>query len=304
MGLLLAAGGCSPNEPHAEAPEPADAPQRPAVELVGRLQNRGIDEASGLVRSPSYANVYWVVNDSGKPRLHAIDIQGRTLGRIKIDDAGNSDWEDVASFSLDDKPYVVVADIGDNEGQRKDVRLYFVEEPEPGEEETDIAWQFDFTYPGGPRDAEAIAVDLENERVLVLSKREIPASLYSVPLRPDSKKRLKARHLAAISSLPQPGQRDLEMAPRTDNYWWQPTAMDIAKDNRTAVVLTYGGVFFYRRLADQTWPQAFQDKPLVLASGDYDGAESVAFDSDGTSIYITFEGRGAPIVRINIEELS
>lgn len=299
LPLLALLAACVPDAP--EANQEQGQPQATAV-LTGRLENRDIDEASGLARSQTRADVLWVINDSGKPRLHPIDTRGRALGRVKLDDANNADWEDLSSFRLDGKPYLLVADIGDNDNKRKDVRLYFVEEPEPDEKKTDITWSFEFSYPGGPRDAEAIAVDVENERVLVLSKREIPAVLYALPLRPDRKKRQKAEHLG-VPALPQPRRQDVEFAPKTKNYWWQPTGMDLADDGSAAVILTYRGVFYYPRSAGEDWMDALRKRPLALSTGDYGEAEAVSFNAEGTSIYVTFEGRGAPVIRIDLPEV-
>lgn len=299
LPLLALLAACSP-----DAPESNQEQGQPRVitVLTGRLENRDIDEASGLARSQTSADVFWVINDSGKPRLHPIDTHGRALGRVKLDDANNADWEDLSSFRLDGEPYLLVADIGDNDNKRKDVRLYFVAEPEPDAKKADIAWEFEFSYPGGPRDAEAIAVDVDNERVLVLSKRKIPAVLYALPLRPDSSKRQKAERLG-VPALPQPRREDVEFAPKTKNYWWQPTGMDLADDGSAAVILTYRGVFYYPRSADEDWMDALRRKPVALKTGDFGEAESIAFNTDSTSIYVTFENRGAPVIRIDLPEV-
>ena len=76
--------GCSPGETDA-GEDDSDRTIRPV--LAGRLENRDIDEASGIARSQNAAGVYWVINDSGKPRPHPIDERGRALGRVKIDDS-------------------------------------------------------------------------------------------------------------------------------------------------------------------------------------------------------------------------
>ncbi len=301
-GSLLALGACAPPDTTGQ-PEPGEAKaSRPVVELVGRLQNGDIDEASGIARSQRRDDLFWVVNDSGKSRVHAIDSRGRMLGRVKVEKASNSDWEDIASFDFDGKSYLLVADIGDNDGKRKDVRLYFIEEPDPGEKEVDVAWRYDFDYDGKPRDAEAIAVDVKRARVLVLSKRELPPALYELPLKPDSKKRQTARRLGPVMTLPKPRRRDVEFAPATNNYWWQPTAMDISRDGSSAVILTYSGVFHYQRADGEDWLDAFGRVPAVLSVADYGEAEAVAFNGDGTAVYVTFEGRRAPLLRIGLEE--
>jgi hypothetical protein len=144
--LVPLIAGCT----QAPDPEPEKQAHLPTTVLAGRLGNKSLDEASGIVRSQRHSGVYWLVNDSGKPRLHAIDSTGRNLGRVKISNAKNVDWEDIASFSLDGKPYLLVADIGDNDSRRRDVTVYVVEEPESGQDDVEIAWSFDYSYPMGP----------------------------------------------------------------------------------------------------------------------------------------------------------
>jgi hypothetical protein len=285
LAAIFTAAGCS-------------SPEEPPSSIVGRIQNHNIDEASGLARSQRHDNVFWVANDDGPSVLYAIDGTGRDLGRVNIKDASNRDWEDLASFTLDGVPYLVAADIGDNDGERKDVRIYVIEEPESGDSKADYAWRIEFSYPEGPRDAESVAVDLDNERILVLTKRDVPALLYSVPLRPDSRKRQMAVRLGEVASLPQPSHSDVEFAPRTDDYFWQPTSMDIADDGSAAVVLTYGGVYLYPRTSGQGWLDALQRQPRVVSRSGNRRAESVAFDRAGETVYITLEQRNAPLFRL------
>jgi hypothetical protein len=282
---VLLVSGCSPA-------------QEPPSTVVGRLQNAKIDEASGLARSQRYPDVFWVANDDGPSVLYAIDGTGKDLGRITIKDASNRDWEDLASFTLDDTPYLVAADIGDNNGKRKDVRLYIIEEPEAGDDKVKPEWHIEFTYPEGPRDAESVAVDVDNERVLVLTKRDVPALLYALPLRPGTEKRIAAERLGVIDSLPQPSRSDLEFASRANSWHWQPTGMDIADDGSQAVVLTYGGVYRYPRSPGQDWLEALQQQPVVVSRSRNRQAEAIAFDAAGDSILITIEQRHAPLFRL------
>ncbi|MBT8107259.1 MAG: hypothetical protein KJP17_03430 [Gammaproteobacteria bacterium] len=282
---VLLVSGCSPAD-------------EPPTSVAGRLQNAKIDEASGLARSQRYPDVFWVANDDGPSVLYAIDSTGKDLGRVTVKDASNRDWEDLASFTLDGVPYLIAADIGDNEGKRKDVRLYIIEEPEAGDDKVKPAWRIEFTYPEGPRDAESVAVDVDNERVLVLTKRDVPALLYALPLRPGTKKRIDAERLGVVASLPQPSRSDLEFARRTNSWHWQPTSMDISSDGMNAIVLTYGGVYLYPRSPGQDWLEALQQSPLVVSRSSNRQAESVAFTAAGDFVYITLEQRNAPLFRL------
>ncbi len=268
---------------------------------MGYLQNHNISEASGIARSQRYPGVFWVVNDDGPSVLYAIDATGKDLGRVNVKDASNRDWEDIASFTLDGVPYLLAADIGDNDGDRKDVRIYVIEEPEAGDKKVDYAWRIEFTYPEGPRDAEAIAVDTENRRVLVLTKRDVPALLYSLPLEPESKKRQYAVRLGVVDSLPQPSRQDLEFARKINELHWQPTSMDLSNDGTKAVVLTYGGVYLYRRTPGEDWLDAMHRPPAVISKTRNRQAEAAAFNPDADAVYITLEQRNAPVFRLPID---
>ena len=76
--LVPLIAGCAPPAPEPEAPQ-----NLPSTVLAGRLENKAIDEASGIARSQRQQGVYWIINDSGKARLHAVDGRGRKLGKVK-----------------------------------------------------------------------------------------------------------------------------------------------------------------------------------------------------------------------------
>ena len=276
----------------------------PVLQVVGKLESGRLDEASGLARSARDEGLFWSINDDGPAELFAIDDRGNDLGSVIIKGASNKDWEDLAAFELDGTPYLLVADIGDNEAKRKTRRLYVVEEPAPGQGPVDVAWHIEFRYPDGARDAESIAVDVEREQVLLLSKRDVPPVLYEVPLRQPAEGTVVAEKLGYLATLRRPSKVDVQSAPLTKDWYWQPTAMDVSADNRAALVLTYAGVYLYRRAADESWLDAFSRPPLGLGLAALPGAESIAFDSSGLSALITTEGKHAPVVRIDLSSAS
>jgi hypothetical protein len=296
----VALNGCSP----AEDPIATDEP-RPAMIVAGQLENKDIVEASGLASSRRDPGILWTLNDGGsKPRLYAIDLTGAHRGRIKLDDAHNRDWEDIASFELGGEPYLLVADTGDNDNRRKKVSLYVVAEPDLDADDKvrlEPAWRVDFRYPDGPRDAEAVAVDVANERVIVLTKRDFPPVLYSVPLRPDGDGTVTATRLGAIESLPRPRRQDVEQAPFTKDWHWQPTGMDLSPDNKLAVILTYRAVYVFRLDPGASLFEALSGQAYSLGLGNFRDAESAAFSADGQSIFVTVERRHAPLLRIDID---
>ena len=78
-----------------------------------------IRESSGLIKVD---NRLWTLNDSGgKPILYQINERnGQIAKQLKITNAYNRDWEDIAY----DDNYVYIGDIGNNRGNRKDLKVY------------------------------------------------------------------------------------------------------------------------------------------------------------------------------------
>ncbi len=195
----------------------------------------------------------------------------------------------------------MVADVGDNEAKHRHGTLYFVEEPVLQKKtRAKVAWRVDFQYPDGPRDAEAAAVDIENQRVLILSKRDIPPLLYAVPIRSNADNEVTATRLGAIESLPRPTRQDVEFAPATKDWHWQPVGMDISQDNLAAVIMTYRAVYYYERRPDQDWFEALNRKPFRVSLGNFQNAEAVAFADDRRSVVVTGENKHSRVLRIDL----
>ncbi len=307
-GFLLLAlfAGCAEDAPPAEEstdPEP-QVGIAAQMRIAGELDNEDIDEASGIAHSRRVPDMLWTHNDSGsKARLYAIDETGRQVGRIRLEQSDNRDWEDLASAGSGDTAILVAADIGDNEGRRRRLSLYVIEEPDlsiDDKPELEPLRRIDFRYPDGPRDAESLAID--GDRALILTKRDLPPILYAVDLEPDTGGVIEAERIGPVRTLPPPSRRDREFAPTSNNWHWQPTAMDIAPDESAMVILTYAAVYYYRHIPGEDWYETLSRPPLAYRLGNVRNAEAVSFGADGLSIYITVEDRNAPLYRIDILE--
>ena len=300
--LLLTLCGCTPSG----GTEP---PQPRVIDLAGQLEDRRLAEASGIAASTRRDDVLWIINDGGaKSIIHATTLEGSIHGQLRIDKVENRDWEDLAAVTIDGIPYLVVAEIGDNDSRHKESRLYVIEEPaielEDDRKLREAADRvIEFGYPDGPRDAESLAVDDAERLAYILTKRDLPPRLYSVPLAAEPGARVTAKFLGPVHSLPDPPRRDVEMAGITKDWYWQPTAMDFSPDGRYAVILTYAGVYLYRRGDGQSWYQALNTEPYGLTINRIRDAESIAFAADGRVLYLTVEARGgAPLFRIDIAD--
>jgi hypothetical protein len=90
---------------------------QPAVHWKGEFPE-GIQESSGLL----LVGEHWVtINDSGNtPDLFVLDTASlRLVRRVTVANAVNTDWEDLAQ----DEEFLYIADIGNNLGARRDLRV-------------------------------------------------------------------------------------------------------------------------------------------------------------------------------------
>src|SRR6056297_3085713 len=115
--LILDSGTMMPG---ADAQEP---------EQLAIVQDRQIDESSGLAISGANPGMLWVHNDSGdKPRLFLVDREGQTRCILKVTGAEAVDWEDMCSFRSAGQSWLLIGDVGDNDRKRtlanKPARLY------------------------------------------------------------------------------------------------------------------------------------------------------------------------------------
>jgi len=293
---LLVAAGCSN----------AEQPAAPLFDVSGRLEDSDIREASGMARSQREPGLLWIINDNGsKEIVHASDETGTQLGQFKLQKSKNTDWEDLASFRLDDTPYLMIADIGDNDAKHDRRTLFFVEEPQLEKKgKAKVDWRVDYVYPDGARDAESAAVDIDRQRVLILSKRDLPPRLYEAPLRLESDTTVTATLLGTVNSLHSPSRSEVEFAPKSKDWYWQPVGMDISQDNRGAVILTYREVYYFQRQAGQDWLEALNSRPVRISLGNFNNAESIAFGNDEREVIVTGENKNSRILRVDLSAVT
>ncbi|MEM9302380.1 MAG: hypothetical protein AAGE01_09740 [Pseudomonadota bacterium] len=286
----------------------------PAVELdlagygpprtIASLENPEISEASGLAASLVAPDRYWLINDSGNaPALFAVDRSGATLARATIDGVTkNVDWEALDTFELDGRPYLIVGDVGDNQGVREETTLYIVEEPVTLPVDTlTIAWRLRLRLPTGATDVESLFVDPVERRVYLLTKRKYPAVLWSVPLEPKARGVATARREGVVSRIPRPTDADLAEDPRLGQYRGQPTDASMHPDRTGVAVLTYGDAYWFPRREGKTWAEALALDPWLIELPTLRQAEGTAFSADGSTLLVTSEGTPAPLVELQAE---
>lgn len=153
---------------------------------VGILGSGAKKEVSGIVASRKQKDLFWTHGDSGNsPRIYAVHHDGKLYwgdrsarGKgVKVDGAINVDWEDIAT---DAAGHLIIGDIGNNDQDRREFALYYIDEPEPQADRAKVKKKVSFRYPAPPqlnRASDDISHDAESlfvigNAVYVLTKHE------------------------------------------------------------------------------------------------------------------------------------
>ena len=265
--------------------------------FAGNLAAPELVEPSGLARSQRYPDVYWAVNDRGSPAaLFALDASGRDLGQWRIA-AENFDFEDIASFTGELGPTLLVADTGDNLRWRRELALYLIREPTLDIAEDEILRverTIRFAYPGGVyRDCEAVAV--ADDWIYLVTKRVTPAEVFRLPLSSGRGLEVPER-VGLLDTIPQPNTFSQRQNPAGWRFDSAPTALDMRPAG--ALVLTNRDAYLYPRSAGESWELAFSRMPQRIELPAQPGLEAIAIQNiDGPLRFLTvaerYRGRNA-----------
>lgn len=288
--------------PQASAPVPTVAPPLPSPSptacaygrstRLAELQERAVEEASGLTFSRRNPGVYWTLNDSGnQPILYAFGLDGRSRGTLRLDGARNVDWEALhVGPGAGGEPALYVADIGDNQAARREVVVYRVSEPPLGDgaakpaSTTQPAEAMTLTYPDGPRDAEALLIHPQSGELLIVSKSYAGAGrIYRLP-RPFA-----------------PGQRaTLERAADIDLSSLGPLAgavtdAAVSPDGRKVSVRTYVAAIELDLPPGASLASIWANAPRISRLDDRQQGEGITYRADGGALLTIGEGRPAVV---------
>lgn len=255
--------------------KPAELPK---MRQLATLANADILESSGLAASLETPHLFWTHNDSGDgPRLFAFDESGRDLGVVSLDGVTAIDWEDMASFRRGNRGWLLVADVGDNARRRETCQLHLLPEPALNRPTATVHTTITFRYENGPRDCEAVGVDVRSNIVLLASKSIFRCEVFSLPL------------------LPAPSDEVLVAQPIANISVPLATALDVSPDGTRAIVLTYADAFEFQRGEGESWSDAFQRQPQVIKMPLRRQGESICYGADSRSLYLTSERQPTPL---------
>ncbi|MDO3624854.1 hypothetical protein [Mucilaginibacter sp. BT774] len=274
---------------------------RQKLNITGRLQDKQMDEISGIAASAIHEGIYYVHNDSGDTsRFFAITPQGNIKSVIYFkgdakEKQGVRDCEDIAvgPGPVKGKSYVYMGDIGDNGAVRKYITIYRIEDQKSWIGTDSIiktnAVPVHLRYPDGPRDAETLMVDPIEKLFYIVSKRTDSVSVYTSPLnfKPNDTVTLTKRCKLYFN-----GFRPFKWI----------TAGDISRDGQQILLKDYVKVYYWKRNGSEPIWKTMQRKPVDLPYQQEKQGEAIGFTLDGKGYYTTSEGVFAPIYYYNVPE--
>lgn len=293
-GLLLiglGVGGSLVGRPSVKLPDVE--PMR--LEVVGTFGKGAQKENSGIVKSRHHDDLFWVQNDSGdEPRVYPVRRDGSPWSAARYEDspgvlisgAINVDWEDIA---VDDRGQLIVCDVGNNRNDRRDLVLYYLDEPSPLAGRTTFKKKVFVRYPDQtnyPAPKHDFNYDCEG---VFFAK----GKLYFV-----SKNRSDTfGKLYRLDSM-EPGETNLLTYLDRFDFGGKTTAADATLDGRRLAVTTYDALWVFE--TDAVTDNFFSGKVYWLPF-ESKQVEAVCFESPD-SILLADE-QTAEIMRIRFEDM-
>ena len=267
--------------------------------VVCRFKDAVIKESSGVAASSVSDDLFFTHNDSGgEPCVYAFDRRGETLAVLRVPEAKNIDWEDMARGPDDNGELCLfVGDIGDNAARRSHVSVYRFPEPDvdPGKTgvatDTAPAARFDLHYPDGPHDAETLLVHPRTGQLFIVTKGLQGSALYAAPrtLQPGKTNRMTKvasvsfnRLSSSVNSLGDAVRRLL------------CTGGALSPDGTRLVLRTYTDAYGWK-IPNGNIAAVFGSQPARIVLPETRQGEAITYSHDGASLITTTEGANAPV---------
>lgn len=242
---------------------------------IRTIDNPVLEEMSGLAFSKKHPDKFYTHTDSGgEAAVYVLDSLGNETGKIILEEVENRDWEDIAvGPGPKGKSYVYVAEIGDNLGIYKSVKIYRFPEPESLEKTVTLKPDvLKFHYPDGAMDAESLFVDPVSGDLFVVSKRDKENTLFRLNSNDFGKKRVVAKELGKLP-------------------FTSATAADISQDGSKIVIKNYFKIYYWERSQGESVAETLAKVPKELPYVPEPQGEAIGFQPDGKAFYTISEKR-------------
>ena len=251
---------------------------------LGVIENKVINEASGIVASYRNKGLLWTHNDSGDAnRIFSMDTNGKGTREFYLEGANNRDWEAIGMANFPEGSFIYVGEVGDNNATYSDCAIYRVPEPEitantPKTNALKNVQKISYKYSDGPRDAETILIDQVSKDIYIISKRELTKRLYRLAYPQSYTLTNTAEFVRELTTFSTGSGQQLFL---TDG--------NVSVDNQEIIIKNYFQIFHWRRASNESIPNALKRNPTILPYGIEPQGEGVCFAQDGSGYYTISE---------------
>ncbi|WP_228850505.1 NHL repeat-containing protein [Aegicerativicinus sediminis] len=221
--------------------------------------------------------LYWVIEDAGnEPILYGLGEDGGIQQQLRITNAENEDWEDLAA---DSNGNLYIADIGNNSGKRDDFTIYKLKYPEK-ETTKAQAEAIHFSLPKKMDDKDMESLFIHDGNCYVVTKEHGSFSILKFP-------NTAGEHKAKVVS-------EANIKGKANRI----TSADISADGRTLALLTNDKLYLF---SDYKGDDFLEGNEQQLEFKHHSQKEGLCFES-ANSFLITDEdtGFGGNIYRLQL----
>ena len=245
-------------------------------------------ESSGIAAATSPGNFFVVDDGTGADQIAAVRSDGSLVAKIGVSGMSAGNAEALAAGPCGDRAgrCLYIGDVGDNGLQRDHITIYRISEPSlsPAPKEPVPAAKWDYTYPDGQHDSEALMVAADGS-LIVVTKSAIDKTTGKVPPHRIYRADPGGGELTFVSSFTPP-----EPSRRLQSLFTGTVVTDANYARGRVLLLTYDEVIEYlapTATADPTnfpsWPHHELPAPAMIQS------EGITADISGCGYEVTSE---------------
>ncbi|MDG1851120.1 MAG: hypothetical protein P8J44_03305 [Gammaproteobacteria bacterium] len=268
-----------------------------APTIVARITAEPLNEISGMVKSRSYPDTYWVVNDSGaEAKIFAINSKGQNIiptysrftyyGEEK--QAGKKQWQgfnvlyskniDWESMTADDN-HIYVADTGNNFNRRRDLGIYMLSEIDPTAstqsaaiKHLPVSYPEQMEFPGkGKKHFDSEALFSADGKLYLITKHRTSSGLRMEP----------GANLYRLDTDYTERDNLLTLVDSNENML-AVTGAELSPDGQTLAVISYDALWLFQRPQEGDQWLSSDSSRYQLDTDVLDQAETVIWDDDNT----------------------
>ena len=208
----------------------------PTIKQFTKVNDKRVNELSGIIKSKKYKNIYWTHNDSGdKAVIYALPLDKKltkkNIKKIKIKGATHIDFEDISYYG----DSILIGDFGNNKNKRKDLCIYMIDEPNPYKDKKvkvikkiNIKFEDQKKFPAKKKNFDIEAMFTKDKKIYILTKHRDDTYTKLYRLKTIDKK---------INILEKISEFDVKA---------KVTGADATQDGKYVAVLTYKGIWLFK----------------------------------------------------------